>query len=27
MAEGFGDTDIARIMGANAIRTLQSALP
>jgi microsomal dipeptidase-like Zn-dependent dipeptidase len=27
MAEGFGDTDIARIMGANAIRALQSALP
>jgi len=27
MAEGFGDTDIARIMGANAIRVLQGALP
>lgn len=27
MAEGFGDPDIARIMGANAIRVLQGALP
>ena len=27
MAEGFGDADIARIMGANAIRVLQGALP
>jgi len=27
MAEGFADTDIARIMGANAIRVLQSGLP
>ena len=27
LAEGFGDTDIARIMGANAIRVLEEALP
>ena len=27
MAEGFGDADIARIMGANAIRVLQGSLP
>ena len=27
MAEGLGDADIARVMGANAIRVLQSALP
>ena len=27
MAEGFGDTDIARVMGANAIRVLQAGLP
>jgi membrane dipeptidase len=27
LAEGFADDDIARIMGANAIRVLQSALP
>jgi microsomal dipeptidase-like Zn-dependent dipeptidase len=27
IAEGFSDEDIARIMGANAIRVLQSALP
>ncbi len=27
ISEGFGDTDIARIMGANAIRVLQGALP
>ena len=27
MAAGFGDADIARIMGANAIRVLQSGLP
>ena len=27
LAEGLGDTDIARIMGANAIRVLQEALP
>ena len=27
LAEGFGEDEIARIMGANAIRVLQSALP
>jgi microsomal dipeptidase-like Zn-dependent dipeptidase len=27
IAEGFGDTDIARIMGKNAIRVLEEALP
>jgi membrane dipeptidase len=27
IAEGFGDTDIARIMGKNAIRVLKGALP
>jgi len=27
IAEGFADTDIARIMGANAVRVLQSGLP
>ena len=27
LAEGFSDADIARIMGANAIRVLQSGLP
>ena len=27
MAEGFGDADIARVMGANAVRVLQAGLP
>jgi membrane dipeptidase len=27
LAEGFSDEDVARVMGANAIRVLQSALP